>query len=251
MSGELSLNRILSRADEFFAKNDLAGAEEHLNYWLSEAKRLGNRGVEASILNELLGVFRKQGRKDEAYDTVARVSDVLSDLDGSDPVFKATVYLNCATVYLAFDEPSRALELFSKVSPVYEEHLRGDDFRLGSLYNNMAAAYSAQKDYEKAADMYKSALSVMKSVPHSHGERAITYLNLANVYEGMLGLEEASEKIDDCVSRAAALLDDESALRDGNYAFSCVKCAPVFDYYGYFAYARDLEKRAEEIYAGA
>ena len=39
--------------------------------------------------------------------------------------------------------------------------------------------------------------------------------------------------------------------RDGYYAFVCEKCAPTFDYYGYFLIADDLNERAKAIYERA
>ena len=38
--------------------------------------------------------------------------------------------------------------------------------------------------------------------------------------------------------------------RDGYYAFVCEKCAPVFDYYGYFVTARKLAEQSRRIYEG-
>ena len=34
----------------------------------------------------------------------------------------------------------------------------------------------------------------------------------------------------------------------GYYAFVCEKCAPTFEYYGYFLAAQDLNERAEAGY---
>ena len=37
--------------------------------------------------------------------------------------------------------------------------------------------------------------------------------------------------------------------KDGYHAFTISKCAPTFDYFGYFLWAQELRDRAEEIYA--
>ena len=50
---------------------------------------------------------------------------------------------------------------------------------------------------------------------------------------------------------AERLLDDPALPRDGYYAFVCEKCAPTFDYYGYFLVADDLNERARAIYERA
>ena len=62
------------------------------------------------------------------------------------------------------------------------------------------------------------------------------------------GLEAGEKEINDLADRAWDLLNDPAAPRDGYYAFVCEKCAPVFDYYGYFLAAQDLKERANAIY---
>ena len=51
-----------------------------------------------------------------------------------------------------------------------------------------------------------------------------------------------------CLEKAQVLLDLPALARDGNYAFVCGKCASVFGYYGWFLYAEELRRRADEIY---
>ena len=58
-------------------------------------------------------------------------------------------------------------------------------------------------------------------------------------------------KIEQCLSLAQELLDVPTLPRSGYYAFVCEKCAPTFDYYGWFFYANELKNRAEEIYERA
>ena len=40
-------------------------------------------------------------------------------------------------------------------------------------------------------------------------------------------------------------------MRDGYYAFVCRKAAQAFGYYGFFKVRKDLDERADRIYAGA
>ena len=63
--------------------------------------------------------------------------------------------------------------------------------------------------------------------------------------------ERGAEKIEQCLDLAEALLERPELPRNGYYAFVCEKCAPTFAYYGYFAFAEELNRRAEAIYAGA
>ena len=45
------------------------------------------------------------------------------------------------------------------------------------------------------------------------------------------------------------MLPAEERARIGYYAFVCEKCAPVFEYYGYFLTADRFRETAEKIYA--
>ena len=53
------------------------------------------------------------------------------------------------------------------------------------------------------------------------------------------------------MDEALSLLDTPGIPRDGYYAFVCEKCAPAFEYYGYFLAAEDLKERAKRIYERA
>ena len=61
------MERILSKLDEYFGKNDYAAAERHLLYWLAE-----KRGTSAALTlyNELMGVYRKTAQEEKALSAV-------------------------------------------------------------------------------------------------------------------------------------------------------------------------------------
>ena len=91
----------------------------------------------------------------------------------------------------------------------------------------------------------------MRTVPGGKLEQAITYLNMAEMYEKMKGAEHAEKEIFACLDRAEELLAGNDGADDGYYAFVLEKCAPTFSYYGYFLTAETMKKKAEELYARA
>ena len=143
---------------------------------------------------------------------------------------------------------------------------------------------TALSKYDEALDLYEKAIAVMAKVQDGELEQAITCLNMADAVEAGAGMEEGESRIFELVERAEELLDnkgrellrrqggeapgraaggrsvletpgalkalsaDEKA-RIGYYAFVCEKCAPVFEYYGYFLTANKLRETAEKIYA--
>lgn len=247
MSGHISAERILNRLDYHLYKNDYASAERHLCYWFEEAQRESDHRAELLICNELMGLYRKLGRKREAFECAEAAIQKIEELGIEDQVGAATTFLNFATVCKAFGEPQRSLALFERAKTVYERELDASDGRLGGLYNNMALTLVDLGRFDEANAMYENAISIMKETDTGALEVAITYLNMANAAEAELGAVDADEKIQGYMDTAQELIENY-ARRDGYYAFVCEKCASVFGYYGRFLYENELKERAGRIY---
>ena len=243
--------RIADKLDEYMSRRDYAGAERHLKYWLAEAQQNGDLRGEFFVRNEMMGHYRKVGDKDQAILNANESLNLIDRLSFEGTLSAGTAYVNAATVYDAFGMPERSIELFERAKAVYEGNLPETDGRLGGLYNNMGLAYMALGRFGEAYESFLKALDVMGKVEHGALEQAITYLNLANAVELEHGLEKGEKKIEQYLEKAAALLDDPTLPRDGYYAFVCEKCAPTFDYYGWFLIADDLKERAKTIYERA
>ena len=240
--------RVLGKLDEHLHKNEYDAAERHLRYWLAEAEIAHDVKTALLIQNELMGLLRKCGRGEEAIATAETALQTVEKHGLAEQVGAATTYLNSATVFKAFSMAERGIGLFEKAREIYERDLAPDDGRLGGLYNNMALTLVSLGRYGEAHELYKKALNIMGSAENGALEHAITYLNMANAVETEHGLEKAEAKIAQYLDIAADLLDTPSLPRNGYYAFVCEKCAPTFDYYGYFFAANDLKQRARTIY---
>lgn len=186
--------------------------------------------------------------KDKAFESAEKADELVKNLSLGGSITAATVSLNAATVCEAFDRPHEALERYGEAKSIYEDFLEPTDSRLGGLYNNMALACVSLKEYDRARELYQKAIEVMSALPGGKPETAITYLNLANAAEAQQGLENADGLISDCLQTAEELLLDVSNAQDGNYAFVCEKCAPTFEYYGWFMTAEELKRRSDGIY---
>ncbi|MBO5416949.1 MAG: tetratricopeptide repeat protein [Clostridia bacterium] len=248
-NGCISIDRVLSRLDEYLNKNDYAAAERHLLYWLDEAERGCDARTALTFLNELMGLYRKLGRRADALSCAEKALAKIESLGISHQVGAATTFLNCATVYKAFDMSERSLPLFERAREVYERELESDDSRLAGLYNNMALTLVDLGRFSEADALYRKAISIMERAERGGLEVAITYLNMATAAEAERGLIEAEAIISEYLERAEALLDAHPT-RDGYYAFVCEKCASVFGYYGHFFYENELKERARRIYEG-
>ncbi|MBO4894298.1 MAG: tetratricopeptide repeat protein [Clostridia bacterium] len=243
--------RVIEKLDEYLSRADYPSAERHLNYWLEEARINGDGRGQITVYSELVGLYRKLGRRDEALTACERLTEAIESENLGDSVTAATSYLNIATAYKAFSMAEKAMPLYEKAREIYEKSLARSDSRLGGLYNNTALALTDLGRYSEARKFNEMALAVMEQNEGCEPERAITYLNMASSAEAENGLENSEEFIKNCVLKADALLETPGLARDGNYAFVCEKCAPVFGYYGYFLLEKKYAERAKEIYERA
>ena len=247
--GAVPQQRIIEKMNAYMARRDYAGAERHLLYWLEEARMGGDLRGQLMLQNELVGHYRKTGERDRAMASAEAALALLDELDFRGTISEGTTCVNAATAMSAFGENARALALFRRARAAYEGSEQTGPELLGGLYNNMALACAALGNYGEAEALYEKAMAQMAKVPHGALEQAITCLNLANLAEARDGMEAGGGRIYELLDRAAELLDGRALPRDGYYAFVCEKCAPTFEYYGYFADAERLKEEAERIYA--
>ncbi len=241
----IPVSRVIEKLEECFAINDMDAAGRLLEYWEQEAVALGDLSGELSVVNELLGYYRKVGDSEKGLRAVSRSLELLSILQQENEVSGATVILNAATTMKAFGQAEQALPLYEKTQKIYTEKLPADDNRFGGFYNNKALALVDVKRYKEAEACYHRALAV---VDEGQPDRAVTYVNMAHLYE--VWLDDSEQKIAECLQKAEDILNHPYMEQNAYYAFVCSKCAPSFDYFGFFVTAQELQERAKRIYEG-
>jgi len=246
----IDVPRVIAKLDEYLGHNDYAAAERHLKYWEAEAVQGNDLRGEFSLAEELMGLYRKLGRKEDAVFYAEKAIRYIDLIGLGGTVSAATALLNAATVYKAFGMAEKGIPLFETARAIYERHLSPEDTRLAGLYNNFALALADLSRFDEARDLYALALSVVARTEGNEPEMAITELNLASLAEMQYGLEGAEREIEEHLERAEKLLTKPGVRHDGNYAFVAEKCAPVFGYYGWFGVEADLKAEAERIYGG-
>ncbi|PWM71272.1 MAG: hypothetical protein DBX59_09150 [Bacillota bacterium] len=246
--GSIPVDRIIRKIDALFDKNDYAAAGRLLENWESEARLLKDKRGELSVQSELMGYYRKVGNREKGLKSVERGLELVKLLGNEDGVSAATVYLNAATTLKSFGDAARAVPLYEKTEKIYNSQLAENDARQAGLYNNYALALVDLNRYEEAERLYRRALAVMDKVEHGQADAAITYVNMAHLYEVW---KKDEDMISACMESAERLLNTPDLPRNGYYAFVCSKCAPSFGYFGYFLTDEDLKNRAKEIYERA
>ena len=240
--------RIIEKLDEYMSRRDYDGAERHLLYWMEEAKLGGDIRGKLVIYSELIGHYRKTLQEDKAMECIAAARKLLKDPEFEGTVAIGTVYVNIATACSAFGKNEEALAFFEKAREVYEDSRAASPELLGGLYNNMGVCCRSLKRFDEAERYFAKALEKMAAVAGGEPQQAITWLNLADTAADRYGMEEAETRINECLDQAAELLDTEGLPWNGEYAFVCEKCAPVFAFYGYFLEADELARRSRDIY---
>ena len=252
----MDFGRILSKLDHCVETKDFEGAKELLRYWLEDAKENKNERGQLSLYNESMGLYRKLGEKEMAVNCAKNALSLIPKTGMEDTITAATTYINSATVYKAFGMAERGVPLFEKAKVIYERELKEDDGRLGGLYNNTGLALNDVGRYDDALASYEKALATMAKVPNGNLEAAMTYLNMADVYDKMRNdperasdhtAEEWENLITDLLEEAEGGPEDPNLPHNGYYAFVVEKCAPSFDYYGRFMTKMILTERVNEI----
>ena len=246
--GSVPIQNIIEKLDSFLHKEQYDKALELLKYWLAEASELRDDRGALSILSELMGLSRRIGDRDGGLSAVEQGFALIEKLGLHREVSAATIWLNGATTLKAFGRPQKAMVYYKKAEAIYEHKLQQNDALFGGLYNNMALAYADLGDCDSALEYYNRAIAVMKQQPNGQPDIAITWVNMADMYNAMPSGDSKEDNIERCLNTALAYLNDPDIPHDGYYAFVCRKCAPTFGYYGYFLVKNDLNSRADEIY---
>ena len=241
------VGRIMEKLREYEDRNDWPAVERHLLYWLAEAEANRDERGQLMLNNELMGYYRKQGQKDQAYRHADQANALVKKLGMENTVTAGTTWVNAGTVMEAFGDSEAGLRFFEKARENYEINLPKEDGRLGGLYNNMGLTLTSLGRFQESREMFLRALDVMRNQPHGELEQAITWLNMADALEAQLGPEESADFVERYLDQAMALLDTPSLPRNGYYAFVCEKCAPAFGRYGYFLQEAELQRRVKEI----
>ena len=247
----IPLGRIIEKLDSYLNKNDYDAAERHLKYWLLEADSCNDMRGKLALLNEQIGLYRKNEKESECLSAISEALSLADSMDINESVTFGTTLINAATGYKAFGKVVDALPLYRKAQTIYEEALDLSDGRLGGLYNNMALTLTELKNFSEAEELYQKAIKVMEKQENGELEVAITHLNIADLIAERDGLENGEKEIEKQLLKAEELLNTDGLPKDGYYAFVCEKCAPAFGYYGYFLTEQELNRRAREIYERA
>jgi tetratricopeptide (TPR) repeat protein len=233
---KIDISRVIAQSDHLFKSGRSSAVGEHLRTALAQARELGDRSAELTILSELMGHYRMSGDRERGLAAVSDGVKLLDELQVRSTVSGGTILINGATALQSFGEVEKALVLYNEAYGCYEK-LADNDPLLAALFNNMASAYAACGDTATAGAYYLAAAGILEE-NHNLMDRAVALVNLARV-------DDDCEKY---LDEAMKCFDAPEAVRDGYYAHTARKCAGAFGEFGQIDRRKELEKRAEVIY---
>jgi len=235
----------IARLDALYSKGQEVMAGQLLDEEAKKANELGDWRSELSLLSEICGHCRRSAEKEKAMDAIGRIYEIIKEHRMGSTVSAATVLLNAATTLKCFGLAGLSIPAFEHVSRVYASNLDPYDYRFAGLYNNMALSYADVGEYGQAEKLFMAAMKVIERCENPQNELAVSLCNLAELYYKQ---DTEDERVNGCMERAWEYLNDPELPRDGYHAFTISKCAPSFDYFGFFLYAKELKERAAKIY---
>lgn len=240
--------KVIEGLSEYKIKQDFEGAIKILDYWMNEAIFGQDRKGELLCSNEMMEMYRKLGNKEKAVDSAVNALHLVQLLEMEDTITSGTIYFNAASVYASFGQLELSVNLFEKAEAIFKENLIAYDSRMGAVYNNLGYVKSSLGRYGEAYEYFNRALEAMEDSDYEKIDSAITYLNMAGAVEDEHGLEKGDQKIGQYLEKAEELFFDEDIKETIYSSSACRKCAPVFEYYGYFITAAKLKVLADKIY---
>lgn len=242
----IPLGDIIKECDRLFNAEKPFELGEHLRKWRARARELGDGEGELSLLSELMGHYRMTNDRERGLSAIRDGFALMAELGIDGTVSAGTIYINGATALQAFGEVDEALKYYAEAFRCYNDHLAPDDWRFAGLLNNMAAAYAEKNDIKRAEAYYLKALDVLNACGNRM-DTAVTYVNLAQLYRKA---DPDDPMIGASLDCAMLCFDDPAAAHDGYYAHTCRKCASAFGEFGRADDERELNRRADEFYAG-
>lgn len=174
----MDIQRILSEYDSMMGKSSVKDLQDFLTGHLQEALALGDKSVQISLYNELVGITRRSGDIKTAVDACGNVLRLMGELGQDKTREFAIALINIATTYRAYGIFDEAKKCYDRASVLIEELGIKDPMMLSLYNNNVALLYIDRRDYKRAKEYLERALKLVENEPSLAREKETTLSNM-------------------------------------------------------------------------
>ncbi len=243
------LDQVFAEMNHYFDIHDMEGARDCMEGWVKRFEEENDPGSELTVLNELIGFYRKTLNVKEGFRVIGMAKDLVYRLDADKDIAGATTFLNSATACRAFGAYDLAEKYFAKTYAIYQKQLEENDYRLASYYNNYALLMVDEKKFDVAEEYLYKAMDILKTFSDSAGEVATTHMTLVYLFmkqdpNGSVDNEKSLREIDAVVD----ILENWKLEKDNYYALVCDSCGRSLNALGKTEQGGKLSKLAEDFY---
>ena len=196
----------------------------------------------ASLLGELGGFYRGQGRYEESE---ARFREALALLEaalGQKSAEYATALNNLAGAHRLLGRFEEALVEFDRCLDLYRATVGESHLLYAAGLNNLSLVYLDQQEWGRALECQTRAGSILAALPQARDELASSLCNQGALCQRLGRLEEAEQKLEE----ALVLFRDELGTDTPHYHAALNTLGAVHFAAGRFAQARDCFDQAAQ-----
>ena len=238
----MDIKKILSEYDSMFGKFSLSEIEEYLNENIRQAKLQNENFIQIALLNELIGLCRDTSQKKKTLDYCCELKELAEKVLDENAIDYATVLLNIANAYRAFEMVNEAHVLYQSVLSIYENNSDVKEYLYASLFNNWSHVYQMRGNCLKAKELLEKALYILMKESGNEIQQAITRVNLATALLKMGGDVAYVEAMNHLLT--ALGIFEKDAERDFHYSAALVAMGDAC------SFKKDLHKAKEYYHKG-
>lgn len=235
----------LARVDRAYEDcRDSAALEVRLTALLEQCGEEHGRdsAAYASLLGELGGFYRGQGRYDASEARFVQALALLEAALGRDSAGYATALNNLAGTHRLMGRQEEALAEFHACLELYEAAVGRDHVLYAAGLNNLSLVHLDRGEWEEALALQEQAADILTALPQARDELASALCNQGALCQRLGRLEEAEEKL----NAALALFRDELGADTPHYHAALNALGAVHYAAGRFEAAREYFDQAAQ-----
>lgn len=191
----MDLQSIIEQIDIFYSQQKVDEVEKLILESISEFQKNKQIYPTIMLLNELLGIYRERGDKENSLKHSEEVLALFTDNNLPKDEHYATTILNVATVYRVFGNYDMSESYYNDCMKIYNEKIDSNDYRFASLHNNLSLLYTQKQEYDKAIQNLEKSIEILKKNENTQVQISTANTSLAQIYMSIDNIDLAKKHI--------------------------------------------------------